>query len=132
MDLVKDLYAAYRFDEEHNVIELEWLESTRDMTEEDFRRGLTLLAEQAEQHPGATLLIDNRRFGYTPAADNAEWRDREIIPRYNASGVRKEAFLVPPGAKESISKMPQGSAEFEYGFFESPDEANAWVREPAS
>jgi len=130
MDLARDQYAVYRLDEEHDVIELEWLETTTSMTEDDFREGLSRLANYAEEHPASNLLIDVRRFRYTPAPDNLEWRDREIIPRYNAAGVRRQAFLLPPGAKEGFSKMPQGNAEFEYGFFESAAEAEAWVREP--
>ena len=130
MELARDTYANYTLDPDHGVIELEWLDTTAGMTEDDFRAGLSRLAYFAESNPGAALLIDVRRFGYTPAADNLEWRDRTIIPRYNAARVRKQGFLVPSGALDAISQMPQGAAEFPYGFFESREEIDAWIAEP--
>ena len=130
MELARDRYANYTLDSEHNVIELEWLETTAGMTEDDFRAGLSRLADLAESHPHAALLIDVRRFAYSPAADNLEWRDRTIIPRYNAAGVRKQGFLVPPGSSQAFARMPQGAAAFPYGYFESREQIDAWITEP--
>jgi hypothetical protein len=62
-----------------------------------------------------------------------EWRDQEIIPRYDGAGVKRFAFLWPegtPGAVESGgTPTPEGSANFPAGWFTRRERAYRWLME---
>ena len=56
------------------------------------------------------------------------WRDEHIIPRYNAAGVQKFAFVMPPGMP-AIRAEPanEDPATFPTGYFGTRQEALAWL-----
>lgn len=58
------------------------------------------------------LLVDVRNFRDRPAPDNTTWRDAAIVPRYNAGGVSKMAFLLPAGSGSVGPPQPEGPANF--------------------
>lgn len=124
----RDRFAVYRLRRDDNTIELEWSAETATMDEAQFRSGLERLAGFAEAHPGMNLLVDVRNFGYRPAPDNTAWRDANIIPRYNAGGVRKMAFLLPAGAGPGSPPAPEGPAHFPTGWFDSEEAIAAWFK----
>jgi len=60
------------------------------------------------------------------------WRDKEIIPHYNAGGVTKFAFIagqsVPfPTVESGADPAPEGPATFPTGWFASRDRAYQWL-----
>jgi hypothetical protein len=126
VELETDRYATFRHDAARRVLELEWSEATARMSETDFRRVITRLAEYAGEHPGEHLLVDVRQFAYRPAPDFDSWRDANIIPRYNAAHVKKQAFLFPAGAAPDASPAPEGPASFPTGRFDSREKIDAW------
>lgn len=73
------------------------------------------------------MIVDTRLFRYRPSADFAEWRDQNIIPRYNRAGVRKFAFLTPPGVGAASEPAPEGPAQFPTGYFDSRERIDAWL-----
>jgi hypothetical protein len=127
MELERDRFATFTFDPTRKVVELEWSSTTAEMTEDDFRHGISRLADHAQEHVGASLMVDTRAFGYRPAPDNETWRDENIVPRYNAAGVRKFAFLWPPGAVSNSTPAPEGPAAFPTGHFDSTERLEAWL-----
>ena len=127
-ELEQGRYATFRFDPERRIVELQWSSETSAMTEDEFRALLGRSAKHAEDRPGSSLVIDVRRFGYSPASDNMSWREREIVPRSNAARVRKFAFLVPAGAAGG-SPMDDGPANFPTRHFDSRDQLDAWLAE---
>src|ERR671919_25317 len=72
--------------EEDGILELRWLSSTAAMADDQFKETLELFAGQAEQAQRPFLLIDSTEFLHAIGQGVREWRDREIIPRYNADG----------------------------------------------
>lgn len=128
-ELGRDRFAVYRLKPDDKTIELEWLEETASMDETQFRDGLSRLAGLAETHPGMNLLVDVRNFRYRPAPDNSEWRDANIIPRYNAGRVHRLAFLLPEGAGPGTPPAPEGPANFPTGWFDSPTQVAAFFNE---
>jgi len=126
MELETDPYATFRHDPERRVLELQWSSATAGMSESDFRRVITRFAEHAEDHPGQNLLVDVRLFAYRPASDFDSWRDANIIPRYNAAQVRKEAFLFPAGASPAAPPAVEGPAAFPTGRFDSLEKIGTW------
>src|SRR5919106_1623976 len=61
-----------------------------------------------------------------------EWRDREIIPRYNAAGTSKFAFLVPEGFPDAMETggqpMTDGPATFPTAWFIDRRHVLDWFR----
>jgi hypothetical protein len=62
------------------VLELRWLPSTSDMSDDDFKATLELFAGQAERTGAPFLLIDATDFGHQFGEGVTEWRNQQIIP----------------------------------------------------
>jgi hypothetical protein len=57
------------------------------------------------------MLVDVTRFRHSPGEQVGLWRDEHIIPRYNAAGGRKFAFLVPPRAPGTVENGSEPARE---------------------
>lgn len=127
MEIEQSEYGKVRFDPERDVLELEWLESSEDMTDDDFKRSLERFAGHAEDHRPTNVIVDVTRFLHRPSEEFGAWRDATIIPRYNAAGIARFAFLVPSGGAEpSAEPAPEGPANFPTGYFESRQMIDDW------
>ena len=117
-----------------NVLELVWNERTAEMVDDDFKRGLELLAEQAEAKQPRGILIDATSFRHQFAPGVMEWRDARIIPRYAAAGVQRFAFQMPAGFPDTAEhgRQPEheGPAPYPTQWFGARDSALAWLEEP--
>jgi hypothetical protein len=128
--LYRDEFAEYFRDSNHAAIMQCWSQATASMTEEQFRSGVARLAELIEREKPHNVLVDVVAMAYQPRADFEEWRQTHIIPRYNAAGVRKFAFVLPGGAtglaENGVAPAPEGNARFPFGYFGSRERAFAW------
>lgn len=123
--------ATYYRDEDHHAIELRW--APRAINEVEFRASITRLAELLERERVPNVLVDVSHFSHDSAADFEEWRQAKIIPRYNAAGVKKIAFLLPSGAGQIVENgtlpAPEGAANFLTGYFGSRERVFSWFDE---
>ncbi len=63
-----------------------------------------------------------------PAGLDMGWRDEQIIPRYNAAGVKKFAFLMPAAMPAiGADPAPEGPADFPTAYFAECTQAQAWL-----
>jgi hypothetical protein len=100
------------------------------MTDEDFKAALTLFAGHVEQMGAHGILVDVEDFRHRTGPDVQEWRIKNISGRYAAAGVRRFAFLFPPGSE--IPPMMNQSAEsesFATRAFTSQERAVEWLTE---
>ena len=115
------------------TLELEWLPATRDMDDDGFKETLQLFAGAGERIKPPFMLIDANEFHHQFGEGVMEWRDQHIIPRYNAAGVTKFAFLVPAGTPGTVeaggTPGAEGSANFPTGWFSGRDSAYKWLAE---
>ena len=115
------------------ILELRWRASTADMSDDDFKATLELFADEAERLRVPALLIDATEFRHRPGPDVMEWRDREIIPRYNAAGAMRFAFHVPegfPGTVEAGGEpVVSAPAEFPTAWSTDREHAVDWLGE---
>jgi hypothetical protein len=97
------------------------------MTDEDFKADLTRFAGHVEQRRARGILVDVRRFRHTMGPGVQEWRVRNISSRYDAAGVRRFAFLFPPGAQipPPMNQSSEGESFLTRAFI-SQEEAVAW------
>jgi hypothetical protein len=132
-ELNRDQYGVIRHHPENGILELEWLEASANMTDDDFKRSMQRYAELAGEHPTPYLLVDVTKFRHSMGESVGAWRDEHIIPAYNAAGVKKFAFLFPAGAPGTVeegnapAKEPPG--EFPTGYFTERPRIVDWFGE---
>ena len=127
-------YGLILFHEEWNTLELKWLPASKDATEAAARDTMALFAVETEKRKPHFLIVDTTDFAHRWAEDMMPWRDREIIPRYNAGGVTKFAFItgggVPfPTVESGADPAPEGPATFPTGWFTGRERAYQWLAE---
>jgi hypothetical protein len=119
--------------ERWRTLELQWLPTTRDMTDAGFEETLGLFAASGERVRPRYMLIDATEFHHQFGEGVMAWRDEHIIPRYNSAGVTRFAFLVPdgsPGTMESGgAPVVEGRAAFPTAWFTSRERAYRWLAE---
>jgi hypothetical protein len=120
------------FYDEWNSLELKWFPSTAEATDADVMASMERFAEQAVNRRPNTLIVDTTDFRHTWGEGMMQWRDAEIIPRYNQSGVTKLAFIVNPNYpgptfEIGATPTPEGSANFPTGWFKTRGSAYQWL-----
>lgn len=74
-------------------------------------------------------MVDAVQFRMDMARMSMGWRDEHIIPRYNAAGLRKFAFVMPAGMPAIGSEpAPEGPADFPTGYFAGRADALSWLK----
>lgn len=133
LEIYSDQFSKYFIDREHDAIELRWLKTTKSMSEAQFREALLRLAAILGRENTPNVLIDVVHFSHESASDFPEWRETNVIPLYNAAGVKRFAFLLPPGSTNSaemgVQPAVEGSARFPTGYFTTPERAFTWFAE---
>lgn len=111
-----------------DLIEIRWHNTTRELDKQSFEDWLTVFAGHVEATARSNILTDATAFGMPVEYMDGDWRDEHIIPRYNESGVRKFAFLMPDGMP-AIGAEPslEGPAEYPTAYFGRREEALAWL-----
>jgi hypothetical protein len=112
------------------LVELRWYDTTAEMSGDQFEGWLTTFAGHVEQLRRPRVLVDASRFMMDRTQMDDAWRDAHIIPRYNAAGVRRFAFLYPEGVPLiGTPPAPLGPASFPTGAFGRRQDALDWLLE---
>ncbi len=110
-------------------VEIRWFDTTAQMSGDDFNTFLATYAGCVERCARGGALVDAVQFRMDPANMSMGWRDRHIVPRYNAAGLKKFAFVMPAGMPAiGAPPEPEGPADFPTGYFGTRAEALAWLR----
>ena len=126
--LHEDTFLRILWDDQSGVIGIDWKEGTSSMTDEDFKKELTLFAGHVEAKKAHGILVDVARFRHHPGPDVDEWRLKNISGRYSTAGVRRFAFLFPESVKTPPVMKSSPREKFETRSFNRPDEAMAWLK----
>ena len=129
-ELYADKWGRILGDAGRRHIEIDWTLETANMSAADFVQWLTRFAALVEFGRCRTALVDARSFRIDPAGLDMGWRDKQIIPRYNAAGVQKFAFVMPAGMPAiGAEPAPEGPAQFPTAYFAGRAVALAWLKE---
>lgn len=111
-----------------DLIELRWFDSTETMSATEFQDWLKTFAEWVGRRRRSRVLVDGTSFLMNPARMDGEWRDLNIIPRYNAAGVARFAFHMPEGMP-AIGAAPAAESPgvFPTGYFGRREAALEWL-----
>lgn len=111
-----------------DLLETRWYGTTAELTRNDFNSWLSLFVQHLERLNRSRVLVDATAFRMSPDNVDVEWRDQQIIPRYEKAGVRRFAFHMPQGMPAiGTPPSPQEPATFPTGYFGTRAEALAWV-----
>src|SRR5205823_9039570 len=121
MEIDRDEFETVTWDPDRRILELEWADASARLTDQQFMDALSRFAGHAEEHHAPNVIIDVTRFLASPGPEVAPWRDENVIPVYNRAGVRKFAFLVPPGSAGAVEggghPSPEPPGAFPTGYF---------------
>lgn len=114
-----------------DFVEIRWYDTTKAMTAEKFNDWLDAFAGEVERAGRAGVLVDAVQFRMDMSVMDMAYRDANIIPRYNAAGVKTFAFLMPAGMPAVGSPpAPEGPADFPTAYFDSRPDALGWLAGP--
>ncbi len=113
---------------QQDAIEIRWFDSTATMSGREFNYWLSQFASEVERTGRSRVLVDGLAFAMPMDRMDASWRDANIIPRYNAAGVKRFAFLVPAGMP-AIGAPPatEGPATYLTAYFGTRRSAMEWL-----
>jgi hypothetical protein len=111
-----------------DLLETRWYDTTAELTRDEFNGWLATFVQHLEQLGRSLVLVDATAFRMSPDQMDVEWRDQEIIPRYEKVGVRRFAFQMPQGMPAiGTPPRPEGPATFPTGYFGTRTDALAWL-----
>jgi len=127
-ELYDGQYLRILWDEESRIIGIEWKETTASMSSEEFKTDLMLFATHVELKKARGILVDVARFRHRMEPEVQQWRVKNISTRYAAAGVKRFAFLFPPGS-QIPPMMNQSSPEeaFHTRAFDNVQQAGHWL-----
>src|SRR5262249_59947781 len=102
MELFSHPFYSFAYSPQQKIIAFRWTPETARMQMYDYQEALHNFAGFARDYCAPGLLVDVREFRYRPTPDLGNWRDEVISPRYVRAGVRKFAYVAPPGALEKM------------------------------
>ena len=110
------------------LVEIRWYDTTAEMSGDEFNHWLSTYAGCVEVKKRPGCLVDSVQFKMPMDRMNSAWRDENIIPRYNAAGVAKFAFIMPAGMP-LIGAEParEGPGDFPTGYFGERSTAVHWI-----
>jgi hypothetical protein len=109
-------------------IELGWKDATSAMSVDDFKEALRHFADQIRDRAATGALVDVRHFGFTTTAELEPWRLQNIVPVYNAGGLKRFAYLLPVGTQYRPGDGGE-QAEFVTDYFDDLDTARGWLKQ---
>lgn len=111
-----------------NLIEIRWFDATEDMEGDQFNEWLKKFADCVESKGFQGCLVDAVQFKMSSQKMSLGWRDENIIPRYNAAGVEKFAFVMPKNMPSiGETPKPEGPASFPTAYFGQREQALSWL-----
>ena len=130
--VAKDPWGQIILYDEWNALELRWLASTATAADADLKATMKTFAQEAVKRRPNTLLVDNTEFRHTWGEGFMQWRQAEIIPLYNQSGIAKFAFIAGanyplPTVESGATPKPDGPANFPTGWFKTREAADRWL-----
>ena len=115
------------------LVEIRWYDTTAEMTGDEFNNWLSTYAGCVETKKRPGCLVDSVQFKMPMDRMNQGWRDENIIPRYNAAGVAKFAFIMPAGMPLSGAEpVREGQGNFPTGYLGERSVAVAWIKSGAT
>jgi hypothetical protein len=126
--LYEDTFGAVIDYPDDDYLEIRWYDATESLDGDAFNQWLDTFTSHVERTRRSAILVDAVQFAMPMEKMDLAWRDANIIPRYNAAGIKRFAFLMPAGMP-AIGTEPsaEGPADFPTGYFGTRASARQWL-----
>ena len=125
----KDKYGQITHDAAKKFLRVDWFPSTAEMTTDDFKHSLTVLADAALAHSAESILVDVREFRSKSAMEVDAWRAQNIVPKYNRV-LKRFAWLAgaqPPQLPGGGNPYQNEGETYQNRWFRDETEAVSWA-----
>ena len=130
MEIYKNKYIKYIFEEENSLVSYHWTTETENMTVESYKKNILLGIDYVTKYNPKFLLSDQRGKKFVVSPDLQEWNAKETLPKLFKQGVIKfaiiesEDFIIQLATEQTINEDKE--KEYSVMFFASEDEAREW------
>ena len=131
--MYEDEYVELAIDED--IPCLEWIGKIGFISSKEFRlseeKSLEFYLEYNATYPNMGWFVDARAIGALSPMDT-QWVIDEILPKFAAAGLKKEAFVIPKSAlgKITVDQYKSNAGHIiEIRMFGSAKAAKAWLKE---
>lgn len=119
----------FNYTPQSNVLKFIW--KKKHVSQAIFQSIITKFSDLALEHRPKFLYVDARENTNVMSTEIQKWHDETIIPKYNRSGAKKMAFLIPLNIFSEIThkqtfEKENASKTLETKFFKSHEEILAW------
>ena len=118
------------------VVEVKWKKTILDMLSEEYQKVLSEAYNHLFELGPIALLQNTKDAVYPITPELQEWLTENITKKiFEQVGIKKIAYLIPSdlltklGIEMLVNKAQQKSGEIPRRFFDSRDEALAWLQE---
>lgn len=127
MKLYKSKY--YELELNGTIMTNRWLESTAQMTFQDFKDALMNLAGYMFEYKCSRLLIDTSNFRFELPTEADEFRFKEFNPRITKIGEPKQALVMPKEYLQYVKDELGEGVTVPTRYFSDVSEAVAWLND---
>lgn len=124
-------FITFSYFPETELLELEWLEATSDMTDKEFQEQVLLENEVLLKHRPKKLLAKTLEMEYTISIDEQEKHNAIILPTFKTIELEKLAIVVSKDlfTQVSISQIidDDTTAGYQTHYFEDTTSAMEWL-----
>lgn len=132
--LLDNRFVKVQFDEARHLLWLEWMPSTADMSEEDYKTILMQLADLVSEHQVKYWLGDTLNFAYVIVPALQEWTAKTFNTQLATTGLQKMALIIP---RELIANLSveqttddmeaTDMSKFTVKYFDNTESAVQWL-----
>ncbi|TAE75158.1 MAG: hypothetical protein EAZ85_03005 [Bacteroidetes bacterium] len=131
MEVYKSKYLHLAFFAEQELIEMTWLPSTDEMTEEEYKQEFLNYLDIILKVRPKKIIPDTRNMFFPIVPKLQEWTNQVVFPPSLEMGLNKAAFVV---SQEMIAQLSieqtmeeHEGVKFVTRYFESKEEAKQWI-----
>ncbi|MFH1562423.1 MAG: hypothetical protein ABIF11_03255 [Nitrospirota bacterium] len=115
---------------------LEWINKGGVMTSEEFHQSeyvsYDAYLQYKKDYPALEWFVDARQLRPMDPQD-VDWVAKEILPKFGAAGLTREAFVIPQNAMAKLAihqyETKAADGQVTVRMFGSVDEAKQWLKE---
>lgn len=133
MNTYDSQYVSRFIDEENHIVISTWLETTENMTTDEFKEEMYSLINLIKEKNIRFVLSITKELRFPIVPELQEWILEVVVPLFTEANVEKQAIIIP---KEFIAQlsMEQTMDDFENGsysshqskFFSEIEDAKVW------
>ena len=131
MEVYKSKYLHLAFFAEQELIEMTWLPSTDNMTEEEYKQEFLNYLDIILKVRPKKIIADTRNMFFSIVPELQEWTNQTIFPASLEMGLNKAAFvlsqeMIPQMSIEQTMEEHEG-VKFTTRYFDDKEDAKEWL-----